>query len=160
MVTPCCSRSRSPSVRRGLEPALGFLECVEDSRTSTAWGLQKFQIQCRFLQISLRLFLCQPFRNSEHRRVGMFDAQKVCMLLKPENRALRALLWLVIILVPGGLLLLGLLAADTLHRRHRDAPRLSEADLADAPLSSLNSSRGRDGTRSLQPGVGPASVPR
>jgi hypothetical protein len=68
--------------------------------------------------------------------------RKSDMLLKPENPALRALLWLVIILVPGGLLLLGLLAADTLHRRYREAPRLSEADLAEAPLSSLNSSRG------------------
>jgi cytochrome c-type biogenesis protein CcmH/NrfF len=72
----------------------------------------------------------------------MFDAQKAYMLLKPENRALRALLWLVIILVPGGLLLLGLLAADTLHRRYREGPRLAETDLAEGPLSGLNSSRG------------------
>jgi hypothetical protein len=65
------------------------------------------------------------------------------MLFKPQNWALRALLWFVIIFVPGGLLLLGLMAADTLHRRHRDAPRMSEADLAEAPpLSSLRSGRG------------------
>jgi hypothetical protein len=68
--------------------------------------------------------------------------RKFGMLLKPENRALRALLWLVIILVPGGLLLLGLLAADTLHRRYREAARPPESELADGPLSSLNSSRG------------------
>jgi hypothetical protein len=70
----------------------------------------------------------------------MFDAQKVFMLFKPENRALRALLWLVIILVPGGLFLLALLAADSLQRRYRELPRVADADLADAPLSSLNSS--------------------
>jgi hypothetical protein len=66
------------------------------------------------------------------------------MLLRPENRALRALLWFVIIFVPGGLLLLGVLAADTMHRRYREAPRVSEADLvdlADSPLSSLGSRR-------------------
>jgi hypothetical protein len=72
----------------------------------------------------------------------MFDAQKVFMLFKPENRALRALLWLVIILVPGGFLLLGLLAAESLHRRYREAPRLAESDLTDAPLSSLGSGPG------------------
>jgi hypothetical protein len=63
------------------------------------------------------------------------------MFLKPENRALRALLWLVIILLPGGLFLLALLAADSLHRRHREAPRLAEADIAEAPLSSLTGNR-------------------
>ena len=63
------------------------------------------------------------------------------MLFKPENRALRALLWLVIILVPGGMFLLALLAADSLHRRYRELPRVAEADL-DAPLSSLSNSSG------------------
>jgi cytochrome c-type biogenesis protein CcmH/NrfF len=68
----------------------------------------------------------------------MFGAHKVGMLLKPESRALRALLWFIIIFVPGGLLLLGLIAADTVHRRYRDTPRLSEADLSEAPpLSTL-----------------------
>jgi hypothetical protein len=71
----------------------------------------------------------------------MFGAQKARMLLRPENRALRALLWFVIIFVPGGLLLLGVLAADTLQRRYREAPRVSEVDLADAPLSSLGTTR-------------------
>lgn len=73
--------------------------------------------------------------------IGMFDARKAYnMFLRPENRALRALLWLVIILVPGGMLLLGVLAADTLQRRLREAPRVAEgADIVDAPLSSLSS---------------------
>ena len=57
------------------------------------------------------------------------------MLFKPDNRALRALLWVVIIFVPSGMLLLGLLAADTLHRRHRESPRVTGAGLADSPLS-------------------------
>lgn len=60
------------------------------------------------------------------------------MLLRPENRALRALLWLVIILVPGGLFLLALLAADSFQRRYREVPRVAEADLADAPLSTIS----------------------
>lgn len=68
----------------------------------------------------------------------MLDAQKVLMF-KPENRALRALLWLVIILVPGGFFLLALLAADSLHRRHRELPRVADADVAEAPLSTANS---------------------
>ena len=68
----------------------------------------------------------------------MFDAEKVLMFFKPENRALRALLWLVIILVPGGMLLLALLAADSFQRRYREVSRVAEADLADAPLSSLS----------------------
>jgi hypothetical protein len=71
----------------------------------------------------------------------MVGAQKVVMLFKPENRALRALLWLVIILVPGGMFLLALLAADSLHRRYRELPRVAEADL-DAPLSGLSNSSG------------------
>ena len=64
------------------------------------------------------------------------------MLLKPENRALRLLLWLVIILVPGGLFLFALLAADAATRRFRDGRAAPEADLADAPLSTLGPTRG------------------
>jgi hypothetical protein len=72
----------------------------------------------------------------------MFDAQRVFMF-KPENRALRALLWLVIILVPGGFLLLAVLAADSLQRRIRELPRVAETDLGgDRPLSSLPNSPG------------------
>jgi hypothetical protein len=71
----------------------------------------------------------------------MVDAQKVVMLFKPENRALRALLWLAIILVPGGLFLLALLAADSVQRRYRELPRVAEADL-DSSLSSLGNTSG------------------
>jgi len=62
------------------------------------------------------------------------------MLLRPENRALRALLWFVIIFVPGGLILFGLLAADAVHRRYRD-PVAPKADVADASLTGLESTR-------------------
>ena len=66
----------------------------------------------------------------------MFDAQDVVMFYTPENRALRALLWLVIILVPGGLFLFVLLAADAAARRFREAAATPKADLAaGAPLS-------------------------
>lgn len=41
------------------------------------------------------------------------------MLLKPEHRALRTLLWVVAVVVPGGFLLLALLGADAIHRRRR-----------------------------------------
>ncbi len=68
----------------------------------------------------------------------MLDAQNRLMLFRPQNPALRALLWLVIILVPGGLFLFALLAADAAARRFRESPTaLPEADLREAPLSSL-----------------------
>jgi hypothetical protein len=66
---------------------------------------------------------------------------KKALMFKPENPALRALLWLVIILVPGGLFLLALLAADSVHRRYRELPRVAKADL-DSPLSSLSNPSG------------------
>ncbi len=73
----------------------------------------------------------------------MLDAEDERMLFKPENRALRALLWLVIILVPGGLFLFALLAADAAARRFRESPTaLPEADLREAPLSSFGTPRG------------------
>jgi hypothetical protein len=65
----------------------------------------------------------------------------IVMLLKPENRALRLLLWLVIILVPGGLFLFALLAADAATRRFRDG-RATPQDLAEAPLPTLGPTRG------------------
>jgi len=70
----------------------------------------------------------------------MFGAEYIHMLLKPENRALRALLWFVIIFVPGGLLLLAFLAADAAHRRYRVAA-LPDANLTNASLSGLGSTR-------------------
>ena len=71
----------------------------------------------------------------------MFDAQSSRMLLKPENRALRALLWFVIVFVPGGLILFALLAADAVHRRYREDAAAPDVDLSDVSLSGLGSSR-------------------
>ena len=67
----------------------------------------------------------------------MLDAQDNLMLFKPGNRALQALLWLVIIVVPGGLFLFAVLAADAAARRLRTPSALPEAALGEAPLSSL-----------------------
>jgi hypothetical protein len=61
------------------------------------------------------------------------------MFPKPESRALRALLWFVIVVVPGGFVLLGLLAADMLQRRVRQPLVASEAELADVSLHGLPS---------------------
>jgi hypothetical protein len=61
------------------------------------------------------------------------------MTYKPDNRALRALLWFVILLVPGGFLLLALLAAEAVHRRYRDdAPTNPEPDLSNVSLSGVS----------------------
>ena len=74
--------------------------------------------------------------------VGMADALDNIMLLRPENRALRALLWLVILLLPGGLLIFALFAADAAARRYRvTQPAAPEADLGES-LSGLGPSRG------------------
>jgi hypothetical protein len=74
--------------------------------------------------------------------VGMADALDNLMLLRPENRALRALLWLVILLLPGGLFVFALLAADATARRYRVAqPAAPEADLGES-LTGLGPSRG------------------
>lgn len=70
----------------------------------------------------------------------MFDAQSSRMLLRPENRALRALLWFVILFVPGGLILLALLAADSAHRRYRADAGVPKVDLSDVSLPGLGSS--------------------
>lgn len=64
------------------------------------------------------------------------------MLLKPENRALRALLWFVIVFVPGGFVLFGLLAADVVQRRYRERLAAPAPDLTNASLSGLGSTRG------------------
>jgi hypothetical protein len=63
------------------------------------------------------------------------------MLNKPGKVAFKALLWFVILFVPGGLLLLAFLAADTVHRRHRGHGAAPESDLPNAPLSSAGSLR-------------------
>jgi hypothetical protein len=62
------------------------------------------------------------------------------MLPKPENRVLRALLWCVILFVPGGFLLLALVLAGVMHRRDRQgALRLPEHELANVSLPSMSS---------------------
>jgi len=61
------------------------------------------------------------------------------MFLKPESRALRALLWFVIVVVPGGFVLLALLAADAFQRRARQPIVASRAELTDVSLSGLAS---------------------
>jgi hypothetical protein len=76
------------------------------------------------------------------RPIGMLDAQRSLMFFKPENRALRALLWFVIIFVPGGLFLLALLAADVAQRRFRERAAAPGADLVDTSLTGLGSTRG------------------
>jgi hypothetical protein len=45
--------------------------------------------------------------------------RKLDMFIKPESRVLRALFWVLVVLVPGGFLLLALLGANVLHRRMR-----------------------------------------
>jgi hypothetical protein len=57
------------------------------------------------------------------------------MTIKPDNRALRVLLWFVILFVPGGLVLLAWVAADSVHRRYRADAGAPEPKLADASLS-------------------------
>jgi len=65
------------------------------------------------------------------------------MLLKPENRALRALLWFVVVFVPGGFVVLALLAADAFQRRYRERLATTRsAALTNASLSGLGSTRG------------------
>jgi hypothetical protein len=54
------------------------------------------------------------------------------MSLNSEHRWVRALLWLVIVLVPGGLLLFALLAADAMHRRLKDGPVAAESDASES----------------------------
>jgi len=65
------------------------------------------------------------------------------MMIKPDNRALRALLWFVILIVPGGVILLALFAAESMQRRYRAGvlaadPELSSASLSSASLSSAS----------------------
>jgi hypothetical protein len=61
------------------------------------------------------------------------------MFPRPESRALKALLWFVIVFVPGGFVLLALFAADVIQRRVRQPIGASEAELVDVSLSGLPS---------------------
>lgn len=61
------------------------------------------------------------------------------MTYKPDNRALRALLWFVILLVPGGFVLLALLAAEAVHRGYRDdATANPDPELTNVSLSGVS----------------------
>jgi hypothetical protein len=60
------------------------------------------------------------------------------MTLKPDNRALRVLLWFVILFVPGGFVLLAWVAADTVQRRYRNDVGAREPELANASLSGVS----------------------
>lgn len=63
------------------------------------------------------------------------------MTIKPDNRALRVLLWFVILFVPGGLVLLAWVAAEQVQRRCRADAGAPEPELANASLSSVTGSR-------------------
>jgi hypothetical protein len=62
-------------------------------------------------------------------------AQAERMTLKPDNRALRVLLWFVILFVPGGMILLAWVAAEMVHRRYREDVVAPDPKLAGAALS-------------------------
>ncbi len=63
------------------------------------------------------------------------------MTFKPDNRALRVLLWFVILFVPGGLVLLAWVAAEQVHRRYRTELGTGEADLTNASLPGVSGGR-------------------
>jgi hypothetical protein len=71
-------------------------------------------------------WLLQPLR---------LHSQAEPMTLKPDNRALRVLLWFVILFVPGGMILLAWVAAEMVHRRYREDVVTPDPKLAGAPLS-------------------------
>jgi hypothetical protein len=62
------------------------------------------------------------------------------MSLNSHNRAVRALLWLVIVFAPGGLLLLAVLAADSVTRRYREGQPEPKTDRTDPRLGEPASS--------------------
>ena len=123
-------------VERHTRRASVFPWCVVRQRTRRARGAVKSRIAADFSKTGYAFLVFVRFLNRERQVVGMFDAQDVFMFT-PENRALRALLWLVIILVPGGLFLFALLAADAAARRLRSTARSGKAELPSAPLSGL-----------------------
>jgi len=81
--------------------------------------------------------------NQLLRSLVRLDALGEVMTLKPDNRALRVLLWFVILFVPGGIVLLAWVAAETVHRRYREDvvspdPELTNASLSGASLSAAS----------------------
>lgn len=66
--------------------------------------------------------------------------QSIMSFLNLENRTLRALLWCVLVLVPGGFFLAALLAAEAVRRRYVTVPRAArEAELTEASLPGIAS---------------------
>lgn len=63
------------------------------------------------------------------------------MTLKPDSRALRVLLWFVILFVPGGIVLLAWVAAETVQKRYREDVVAPDPELANASLSGATSHR-------------------
>ena len=63
------------------------------------------------------------------------------MTFKPDSRALRVLLWFVILFVPGGIVLLAWVAAETVQRRYREDVLAPDPELVNASLSGAASSR-------------------
>jgi hypothetical protein len=61
------------------------------------------------------------------------------MFTKPESPALRALLWVLAVLLPGGFLLLPFLGADVVRRRLRQEP-VAVNDSEEAPPSAARDS--------------------
>jgi hypothetical protein len=59
------------------------------------------------------------------------------MMTKPDNRALRALFWFVVLIVPGGAILLALFAAEAMQRRYRAGVLAADPELS-SPLSSAS----------------------
>jgi len=59
------------------------------------------------------------------------------MMIKPDNRALRALFWFVVLIVPGGAILLALFAAEAMQRRYRASVLAADPELS-SPLSSAS----------------------
>jgi hypothetical protein len=94
-----------------------------------------------FAETSYALAESDRFFTQSMAEVGMADALDNFMLLRPENWALRALLWLVILLLPGGLFVFALLAANAAARRYRAAQPAPDAELSES-LSGLGPSRG------------------
>jgi hypothetical protein len=83
------------------------------------------------------------------RWVGTPDAWNVNMWMRTDNLALRVLFWALVVLVPGGLLLLAWVGADAVRSRLREEA-VSVKD-AEAPADD-------DATAELEASPAPAAV--
>lgn len=61
------------------------------------------------------------------------------MFIKPESSALRALLWVLVVLLPGGFLLLPFLGADVVRRRMRQQEQVAMKDPEAPPTDARDS---------------------